>query len=175
MSVLDVRQKVALRRLDTWLGRLEIVASDDFLFFVGLGDDSATRFLKTRGLHGWLRGYSNSLIEEAAAQIDEYFKGERRAFNLPLRFFGTEFQKRVWSSVMSIPYGKSRSYKWVAERVGCSSPRPVGGALSANHLLIVVPCHRVVGSDGGLGGFSCGLPVKRKLLTHEAGRIAGGK
>ncbi len=90
-------------------------------------------------------------------------------FPLPLDYSaGTPFQRRVWKAITRIPYGRVRSYQWVAIRVGGKQyARAVGMALGANPVPVVVPCHRIIAQDGSLGGFSCGLPVKRRLLRLE--------
>ncbi|GBC70699.1 Methylated-DNA--protein-cysteine methyltransferase, inducible [Candidatus Calditenuaceae archaeon HR02] len=165
LSVLGV--KTFASSISSWLGRVEVAATEDSLLFVGVGSGRAAKFLRALGLHPPSEGGSE-LIGEAVAQLIEYFEGRRRSFSLPVNFLGTDFQVRVWEKTMEIPYGSTRSYSWVARRVGCASPRPVGRALSANHLMLIVPCHRVVEAHGGLGGFSAGLALKKKLLQHEA-------
>jgi methylated-DNA-[protein]-cysteine S-methyltransferase len=113
---------------------------------------------------------------EARRQLSEYFAGERREFEVPLRLEGTEWQRRVWSELTRIPYGETRSYGEVAvaacERTGARAARAVGAANHRNPVAIIVPCHRVVGADGTLVGFAGGLEVKRRLLDLESGRLA---
>lgn len=110
---------------------------------------------------------------EARVQLAEYFAGERREFDLPLALDGTEWERRVWSALRSIPYGETRSYKEIAEQV-CTvrACRAVGRANGRNPVAIVVPCHRVIGADGRLTGFGGGLERKRTLLDLEAGRVS---
>jgi methylated-DNA-[protein]-cysteine S-methyltransferase len=99
----------------------------------------------------------------------EYLKGERKEFDLPLNPKGTDFQKRVWKALCEIPYGETRSYKQIAETIG--NPRAVRAVGMANHrnpLLIVVPCHRVIGADGKLVGYAAGIDKKAFLLQLEA-------
>jgi len=110
-----------------------------------------------------------SIVEEAQAQLLAYIDGTRREFSLPVDWSaGTPFQRKVWKAITRIPYGRVRSYQWVAMRVGGKQyARAVGMALGANPVPIVVPCHRIVAHDGSLGGFSCGLPMKRRLLSLE--------
>lgn len=109
------------------------------------------------------------LLREAKSQLLEYFKRQRTAFTVPVDLAtGTPFQRRVWRTILRIPYGRVRSYQWVAARVGGKQfARAVGMALGANPVPIIVPCHRIVAHDGTLGGFSCGLPVKKRLLQLE--------
>jgi O-6-methylguanine DNA methyltransferase len=108
-------------------------------------------------------------LREAQAQLIGYLAGTRRSFDLLLDFSrGTSFQQRVWRTLRRISYGRLRSYQWVAARVGGRQyARAVGNAVGANPMPIVIPCHRIVAQDGSLGGFSGGLPTKRKLLALE--------
>lgn len=108
------------------------------------------------------------LIKTAANQLNEYLKGKRKDFDLPLKPEGTEFQKKVWQELCNIPYGETRSYKQVAEAVGNSkASRAVGMANNRNPILIFVPCHRVIGSNGDLVGYGAGVDIKEKLLLLE--------
>ena len=108
-------------------------------------------------------------LREAQAQLTSYLAGTRRSFDLSLDLSrGTSFQQKVWQTLRGISYGRLRSYQWVALRVGGSQyARAVGNAVGANPMPIVIPCHRIVAQDASLGGFSGGLPTKRKLLTLE--------
>lgn len=112
---------------------------------------------------------SSPRLEAARQQVQDYLSGMRRTFDLPLDLSrGTVFQRRVWRILQRVPYGKLRSYQWVATRAGGRHyARAVGNAVGANPLPLLVPCHRIVGQDASLGGFSGGLPTKRKLLTLE--------
>ncbi len=108
-------------------------------------------------------------LREAQAQLIGYLAGTRRSFDLSLDLSrGTSFQQKVWRTLRGISYGQLRSYQWVALRVGGGQyARAVGNAVGANPMPIVIPCHRIVAQDESLGGFSGGLPTKRKLLTLE--------
>ena len=108
-------------------------------------------------------------LQKARRQLVEYLAGRRTSFDLPLDLSrGTPFQRRVWKRLRAIPYGRLWSYRGLASRVGgIQYARAVGGAVGANPLPIVLPCHRVVAQDATIGGFSCGLPAKRRLLTLE--------
>ncbi len=114
-------------------------------------------------------GYDHlPLFEEARRQLEEYFAGSRQNFDLPLNPGGTDFQRRVWRTLMDIPYGTAISYRELARRADC--PRgyqAVGQANGRNPLPILIPCHRVIGADGTLGGYSGGLDRKRFLLDLE--------
>lgn len=117
----------------------------------------------------WKRDDASPPVAEAARQLAEYFRGVRRQFDLPLDARGTPFQKRVWSALGRIPYGETRSYADIARQSGSpKGARAVGMANHSNPIAIVVPCHRVIAADGSLGGYACGLDLKRKLLDLEA-------
>jgi len=101
-------------------------------------------------------------------QLKEYFAGERKEFDIPLDLRGTEFQKRVWCELMNIPYGTTISYKELAIKVGGENKsRAVGQANSLNPVPIIIPCHRVINTGGKIGGYSCGVIIKEKLLELE--------
>ncbi|MDE6261258.1 MAG: methylated-DNA--[protein]-cysteine S-methyltransferase [Oscillospiraceae bacterium] len=104
----------------------------------------------------------------AAAELEEYFAGKRKSFTVPLSPWGTEFQLAVWQALRDIPYGQTRTYGEIAAAIGRPrAARAVGMANHDNPLMIFTPCHRVVGKDGSLTGFACGLEVKRRLLELE--------
>jgi len=103
------------------------------------------------------------------AQMNEYFAGTRKEFDLPLNLVGSEFQKKVWTGLLDIPYGKTRSYKEQSIYLGDEKAiRAVAGANGQNSIAIIVPCHRVIGSSGSLTGYGGGLPRKQWLLDHES-------
>ena len=111
---------------------------------------------------------SSAVIEKAIVLLDEFFVGKRKKFDLPLLFVGTNFQKKVWSELLKIPYGKTVSYGEMASRIGMPrAVRAVANANGANAISIFVPCHRVIGSDGSLTGYGGGLAAKKKLLDLE--------
>lgn len=123
---------------------------------------------------GWVEGSSETpLLIEARRQLDEYFDGERKVFDLPLAPDGSAFQKKVWSALQSIPYGSAVNYGALAMQIG-SAPRAVGGACARNPLPVIVPCHRVLTANGSLGGYSGmdGPDTKRFLLTLEGWKRA---
>ena len=110
------------------------------------------------------------LIERTIAALEAYFAGERRAFDLPLTYFGTDFQIRVWRALEKIPYGKLVTYADVAREAGSpKATRAAGVAVGENPFTIIVPCHRVVGKDGTLTGYGGGYAAKRRLLALEMG------
>lgn len=105
----------------------------------------------------------------ALEQLEQYFAGERQCFDLPLQARGTAFQQRVWAALQEIPYGQTTTYGKLAARVGTpAGSRAVGLANGRNPISLIVPCHRVIGADGSLTGYSAGLERKRWLLAHEA-------
>lgn len=102
------------------------------------------------------------------AQLKEYFNRERREFNVPLDIHGSAFQKAVWSELLKIPYGRTVSYKYIAQQLGdVKTIRAVGKANGANPIPLIIPCHRIINSDGSLGGYSGGLKIKEQLLRLE--------
>ena len=117
---------------------------------------------------------SEAPFREALRQLREYFSGTRKRFELSLAPQGTPFQRKVWGELRAIPYGETRTYGEIARRLGkAGASRAVGAAYGSNPLSIVVPCHRVIGSNGTLTGFGGGLPVKAALLKLEGWRGAG--
>ena len=123
-----------------------------------------------------LDGEGCALLDEAAGQLTGYFAGERTSFDLPLDLHGTDFQRRCWLALATIPYGQTVSYGEQARRLGLGpeSARAVGSANGSNPVPIVLPCHRVVGADGSLTGFGGGLRLKRFLLEHEGALLSVG-
>ena len=110
----------------------------------------------------------SGLLAEACSQIDEYFKGQRKQFDLPINYIGTPFQKRVWKELRNIPYGETRSYEDIA--IGVGSPKAVRAVGQANHrnpILLIIPCHRVIHKNGDVSGFACGIETKKYLLDLE--------
>ena len=116
----------------------------------------------------WSEDRACRLLRDCGRQLGEYFEGRRRGFDLPLAAHGTAFQRRVWDAIAAIPYGETCSYAQLAQRAGAAgSARAAGAATGRNPLSIVVPCHRVVGSAGGLTGYAGGLDRKQRLLRLE--------
>ncbi len=129
--------------------------------------DSARDALERLGTRS-VRDDADPLLSATRAQLDEYFDGRRRAFDLPLAPRGTPFQQRVWQALLGIPYGTTTTYGAIAESLGRpAAVRAVGAANGKNPLAVIVPCHRVVGADGSLTGYAGGLAIKRALLVHE--------
>ena len=115
---------------------------------------------------------TSPILELAKKQLNEYFTGNRKIFDIPLHLVGTDFQKKVWNALLDIPYGETRSYKEIAQSIGSpNSVRAVAGAIGANGISIFIPCHRVIGSNHSLTGFAGGLVAKRILLEIESERM----
>lgn len=112
------------------------------------------------------------IIEKCKDQLMEYFHGTRKKFDIPVLLLGSEFQKRVWESLMEIPYGKTQSYTYLSRKLGDEKAiRAVARANGDNALSIIVPCHRILGSDGSLTGYAGGIRVKKKLLQLEGSSL----
>ena len=110
----------------------------------------------------------DNVLKDAKKELEAYFKGERQSFDIPLLLLGTELQKKVWQTLMQIPYGNTVSYKEVAQRTGHQKAvRAVALAVGANAISILIPCHRVIGSNGSLTGYAGGLEAKKSLLDIE--------
>ena len=111
---------------------------------------------------------TTSVLEEAKRQLDGYFAGNRKAFTIPLHLVGTDFQQQAWNELLNIPYGATTSYKEIAQNIGKpKAARAVAGAIGANGISILIPCHRVIGSDKSLTGYAGGLKAKKMLLQIE--------
>lgn len=120
-------------------------------------------------VEGWQGTYKETeVIKETYRQLSEYFAGKRDSFDIPIKTQGTDFQEKVWNALKQIPYGETRSYKDIAIAIGKpKAMRAVGMANNRNPIMIVIPCHRVIGANGQLIGYGGGLDVKEKLLTLE--------
>ncbi|MFB3917997.1 MAG: methylated-DNA--[protein]-cysteine S-methyltransferase [Terriglobales bacterium] len=152
---------------DSPIGLLTIVVSPEGLLRLGLPLPDARPNLP-EDLQGVPDSQHNTLPIQT--ELEEYFAGQRREFSFPLDLRGTEFQMRCWHALLEIPYGRTRTYADIARAVGCPRGfRAVGMANHDNPIPIVVPCHRVIASDGTLGGYGGGLAMKRKLLELERG------
>ena len=149
--------------MDSPIGPLELVEADGALVaahFDARGADASGEDDE---------GGASPVLAEARRQLTEYFAGDRRVFDLPLRPAGSEFQRRVWDVLATVPWGTTTTYGALAARLGLSpgASRAVGAANGANPIAIVLPCHRVIGSDGRLTGYAGGLERKARLLRLE--------
>jgi methylated-DNA-[protein]-cysteine S-methyltransferase len=151
-------------RIETPAGTLVATASGGAL--TGLYFERQKHFPEVTD--AWREDANAAPLPECARQIREYFDGKRNVFDLPLAPEGTEFQQRVWKQIARIPYGETIAYSELAARAGApGSARAAGAATGRNPISIIVPCHRVVGSDGSLTGYAGGLPRKTRLLEIE--------
>jgi methylated-DNA-[protein]-cysteine S-methyltransferase len=152
--------------IDSPVGKLRLIAGERGLRAILWGAEDVARIAsidETDLIEG-----TTSVLDEAATQLEEYFAGTRREFDLPLDPLGTPFQQSAWMVLRTIPYGKTMSYGQQARQLGDpNKARAVGAANGKNPLSIVVPCHRVIGSGGELTGFAAGVEIKSWLLDHE--------
>lgn len=153
-------------RLPTPVGALKLVASDNGLCAVlWPADATSQRVILPRAVEN----PSHPILREAARQLGEYFAGERRQFEVPIDCAGTPFQRKAWAALCAIPFGQTRTYSEQARSMEMpNAVRAVGAANGQNPLPIVIPCHRVIGSNGSLTGYGGGLPIKRALLALES-------
>lgn len=153
--------KQAQRKISTNIGPVYLVASDRGLQGI-FWDKQIVAAMKVKS------PYINSVLDLAETQLQEYLAGRRKKFDIPLDTQGTEFEKTVWRQLLKIPYGTTVSYKEIAKSVNNEkASRAVGTANGQNPICIIVPCHRVISSDGSLGGYSGGLEIKKILLALE--------
>lgn len=157
--------------LESPVGRLTLVASDAGLVAILWPDDVAADPRPARvPLGETTQAPDHPVLAETRAQLTAYFAGTLTQFTVPLDLRGTDFQKAVWTALLAIPFGETRSYADVARAIGRpTATRAVGAANGRNPVSIIAPCHRVVGSNGTLTGFAGGLAAKRFLLAHERG------
>ena len=152
-----------LRRIESPIGRIEIVGDGAAITALSIERDGALP-------HDGEPERSDSVLERAARQLEEYFAGERRDFDLPVSLAGTAFQLAVWERLALLGWGEVVSYGELGQAIGrATAGRAVGGAVGANPVPIIVPCHRVLGADGRITGYSGGqgVPTKSWLLGHE--------
>lgn len=163
--------EIAIQNFKTPYGELVLGAFNEALCLC----DWRYRKMRTRiddrlkkNLHADMVKAESNIVDLAIKQLNEYFIAERKLFDIPLLMAGTDFQKKVWDELLEIPFGKSTSYLELAERTGYTKAvRAVASANGANAISIIVPCHRIIGSDGSLVGYAGGLRAKRKLLQLE--------
>lgn len=139
------------------IGLIEIIGTENGILSVGFVEEKSKNSFEI-----------HRCLAECIEQIDEYFSGKRREFSVNLQLQGTDFQKKVWSQLMKIPFGETLSYKDVAASIGNEKAvRAVGNANGRNKIAIIIPCHRVIGSNGKLIGYASGVWRKEWLLLHE--------
>ena len=169
--------EVYCQELDTSVGKLWVAASSKGICRICFSAELSDQW------RSWFHWYFSDLpqkdpfplVKEATSQLKEYFSRKRTLFSLPLDLRGTSFQVRVWEELVKIPYGSSVSYGMIARRIGNPrGSRAIGAATARNPVPILVPCHRVIGWDGGLVGFGGGVTIKRRLLELEGSRLPFG-
>lgn len=155
----------AYKTINSPAGTLKVIASDKGLAAILFREDNAS----LGPLHPLVEEPDHPILLETERQLNEYFDGARQQFTVPLDFNGTDFQKKVWMALLSIPFGETRSYGEIARQLGNpTASRAVGAANGRNPISIIAPCHRVIGSSGKLTGYGGGLDVKEMLLALEA-------
>ena len=149
-------------KIDTPLGELYLTCSNR-----GLSKVSWTNLNNKKLIDSYNPG-EMLILDETISQLNEYFSGKRRVFNLQLNLSGTDFQNLVWEELANIPYGQTHSYEDIAKKINQpKASRAVGKANGRNQLCIIIPCHRVIGKSGKLSGYVGGIEIKRKLLELE--------
>jgi methylated-DNA-[protein]-cysteine S-methyltransferase len=146
------------------VGQLKLVASDAGLAAILWQDDDPKRVR----LGPLVEDEDHPILRETARQLAAYFNGALTRFTVPLDFRGTDFQRKVWAALLTIPFGETRSYSAIARAIGRpTASRAVGAANGRNPISIIAPCHRVIGANGAMTGFAGGLAVKERLLEIE--------
>ena len=159
----------AYKLMDSPVGQLKLVANGERLAAILWENDKPNRVRVGEPVEA----IDRPVLIETERQLNEYFAGTRQGFDLPLDFHGTEFQKKVWHALLTIPFGQTRSYAEIARQIGnVNAVRAVGAANGRNPISIVAPCHRVIGASGELTGFAGGLANKMLLLSLEAGQTS---
>ncbi|MDR6491791.1 methylated-DNA-[protein]-cysteine S-methyltransferase [Paraburkholderia terricola] len=159
----------AFKLMDSPVGQLKLVASGERLTAILWENDKPNRVR----LGAMIKANDRPILIDTERQLNEYFAGTRRKFDLALDFQGTDFQKKVWEALLTIPFGQTRSYTEIALQIGnLNAVRAVGAANGRNPISIIAPCHRVIGASGELTGFAGGLANKMLLLSLEAGQTS---
>ncbi|MBT8195700.1 MAG: methylated-DNA--[protein]-cysteine S-methyltransferase [Bacteroidia bacterium] len=141
------------------IGSLEIKSDEKHVTSINFIDDNKNQKENSKGV---------KVLSQCKKELDEYFHGDRTSFNVPYKLYGTPFQEEVWGKLGGIPYGRTKSYKDIAQKIGSTKlSRAVGQTNSLNPIAIIVPCHRVIGSNGNLTGYAGGLERKKWLLEFE--------
>lgn len=165
------RLMINLQHYDSPCGRLVLASIGDESCLCDWNDmPSAERNMRrlARYVNASFKTETSSVLEEAKRQLDEYFAGKRKSFDIRLHLVGTDFQHEVWNALLNISYGTTKSYKDIAQSIGKpQAVRAVAGAIGANGISILIPCHRVIGSNNSLTGYAGGLEAKKVLLGIE--------
>lgn len=158
---------IAISQLvNTPIGEISLFATEQGISQISIGDK-----ISSENLQGTPNEKARGFIADCEAELSAYFKGELTRFSVPLHIAGTEFQKKVWDCMLSIPYGQTKTYGEISTILGMKKgARAVGRAANTNSIPLIIPCHRVVGADNSLTGFASGVDVKMFLLNLEAGK-----
>ncbi len=168
---MKTNNEIHITKIETELGEMFSLSSEEYLYLLEFNDThkkekKLIRFKKFFGVD--FIESENEITAKVKEEIELYFSGNLFQFTVPIKLFGTDFQKKVWKELMKIPYGQTISYKELAFRVGNEKAyRAVANANGANSIPIIIPCHRVINKNGNMGGFSAGIHRKKWLLEHE--------
>ncbi|MEN8139867.1 MAG: methylated-DNA--[protein]-cysteine S-methyltransferase [Thermodesulfobacteriota bacterium] len=170
--------EIKIQYLETGIGPLVMGAYEGKLCLLDYRDrklrGTVARRL-ARGLGAEFVERDEDLFQEARGQLGQYLAGQRVEFSLPILLVGSAFQQQVWQALTQVPYGKTASYLDIAKAIDNEKAvRAVAGACGANSLALLIPCHRIIGSDGRLGGYGGGVELKKRLLALEQGGLTGG-
>lgn len=170
---METTNSLKISYFDTLLGQVAAISDEEFLYLLEFVDrtgfDRQMKRLESRAKTSIISG-STGIIASIESELKAYFARSLKEFKTPLKLFGTNFQKLVWSGLQQIPYGQTKSYMSQAESIGKpTSVRAVGNANGLNQIAIVVPCHRVIGSNGNLCGYAGGIKRKKWLIDFEKG------
>nr|BDT29549.1 methylated-DNA--[protein]-cysteine S-methyltransferase [Bacteriovorax sp. HI3] len=159
-------EKLHYNTMPSPIGKITLVASEDALVALYVKDEEKPKMV------GAVKNEDNKVIQKTIKQLNEYFAGKRKTFDLPLSPEGTEFQNRAWNALCEIPYGQVWSYGKQAQHLKApNAQRAVGGANGKNPIPVIIPCHRVIGSSGKLTGFAGGMEMKIFLLKLEGHEV----
>lgn len=174
-----MKHSVFYTTMSSPIGPLIIARSDAGICYLGFGDSSKALIALKLWCQRWLQqdtvtfSENDDLLNQAVTELHEYFSGSRKSFTVPIDLHGTPFQLMVWQELLKIPYGETRSYKDIAFAISApKAVRAIGGANHNNPVSILVPCHRVIGTNGALVGYGGGLSIKEYLLNHEQNKKA---
>ncbi|MFS1516955.1 methylated-DNA--[protein]-cysteine S-methyltransferase [Bacillus sp. SCS-151] len=159
------KRELNKRQMNSPVGPILLIASDEFLYEIIFVSSST---FNKEYYDSMNNNENNEILNESVKQLEEYFRGQRIQFDLPLKVEGTSFQKQAWQALTTIPFGHTISYQEQAQVLGDpKKARAIGGANSKNSIPIIIPCHRVIGKNGKLTGFAGGIDIKEALLKHE--------
>lgn len=168
MSGMGKRHRIRFAEYPSPVGKLLIARGELGITELSISAVRRDFFKRLKDRYGVDPVEDRSSFNDAFRELDSYFSGRSFKFTLPLELTGTGFEMKVWGAIKKIPWGETRSYKEIAERIGSpGASRAVGGACGANPIPLIIPCHRVINSNGGLGGYTGGLAIKKRLLSIE--------